>query len=76
MKESVRLTKLSKYTIFETHSIVCLLPTIMQLGVNWGFNEVQELCWQEITKLDKQETDKAYKWMYDNSDIRPEDKGY
>jgi hypothetical protein len=33
----IQVDKISKYTIFVTNLIVCLLPTIMQSAVNYIF---------------------------------------
>ena len=46
------------------------------LLLNWEFDKIQELCWQGITRIDREETDSLYDWMYNTSDINPDDKEY
>ena len=40
--------------------------------LNWGFNEIQGLCWREIIRLDTQEATTYYDWIYQTPDIDPD----
>ena len=42
--------------------------------LNWGFNEIQGLCWREIICLDTQEAATFYDWIYRTPDIDPDEE--
>ena len=42
--------------------------------LNWGFNEIQGFCWQEIIHLDTQEAATIYNWIYQTPNINPDEE--
>ena len=45
---------------------------IYTYALNWGFNKIQGLCWQEIICLDTQEAATFYDWIYQMPNIDPD----
>ena len=45
-------------------------------ALNWGFNEIQGLCWREIIQLDNQEAATFYDWIYQTPSINPDKEDF
>ena len=49
---------------------------IYNYALNWGFNEIQGLCWWEVIWLDNQEARTFYNWIYWTPSFNPDKEDF